>query len=60
MSKTIRKNEGKGKGLADRGIRNEMALAAWNRKGGPMQDRRRERGGARNTNRDFQSSSNDD
>lgn len=51
MSKTQRKNDGKG--LAGHGVRNEMALAAWNRKAGPMQDRRRERGGARNKTQDY-------
>jgi hypothetical protein len=51
MSKTNRKNDGKG--LTGHGIRNEMAISAWNRKAGPMEDRRRERGGARNYNRDF-------
>lgn len=51
MSKTIRKNDGKG--LVGHGVRNNNALAAWNRKAGPMQDRRRERDGARNTLRDY-------
>lgn len=51
MSKTKRKNDGKG--LAGHGVRNEVALAAWNRNGGPMQDRRRERGGARNLKREY-------
>lgn len=54
MSKTHRKNDGKG--LAGHGIRSEAALAAWNRKAGPMQDRRRERGGARNKVREILSS----
>jgi hypothetical protein len=52
MSKTHQKNEGKG--LAGHNLRNELAVAAWNRKAaGPMQDRRRERGGARNRQREF-------
>ena len=51
MSKTHRKNDGKG--LAGHGVRSEAALAAWNRKAGPMEDRRRERGGARNAMRDL-------
>jgi hypothetical protein len=51
MSKTQRKNDGKG--LAGHGVRNETAIAAWNRKAGPMQDRRKERGGARNKQREF-------
>ena len=51
MSKTKRKNDGYG--LAGHGIRNEMALAAFNRKAGPMKDRREQRGGSRNRQRDF-------
>lgn len=51
MGKTNRKNDGKG--LAGHNLRSEVALAAWNRKAGPMQDRRRERGGARNIKRDL-------
>lgn len=51
MSKTHRKNDGKG--LAGHGVRNEAALAAWNRKAGPMKDRREQRGGARNKMQDY-------
>jgi len=51
MSKTHRKNDGKG--LSGHGVRNEAALAAWNRKAGPMEDRRKQRGGARNKQRDL-------
>lgn len=51
MSKTKRKNDGKG--LAGHGVRNEAAIAAFNCKAGPMKDRRQERGGARNRQRDF-------
>lgn len=51
MSKTIRKNDGKG--LSGHGVRNEAAIAAHFRKAGPMKDRREQRGGARNLKRDY-------
>lgn len=41
-----------GKGFAQRSLPNDLALAALQRKGGPMKDKRKGRGGARNYQRE--------
>lgn len=54
MSKTHKKNKVVGKGLSGHGVRNELAVAAFKATGaGRMKDRREERGGAKNRQREY-------